>query len=65
MITAKPKTETTVECVYGDNCPLYTENPPFNAKARAAIEEARAIMRGDISTKWYHSIEEAREDLDI
>jgi hypothetical protein len=64
MIT-DAETETTVECIYGDNCPLHTENPPFNAKALAAIEEARAIMKGEISTKWYTSLDEARKDLGV
>jgi len=29
-----------------------TENPRYNAKALAAIEEGKAIMRGDIKVKW-------------
>ena len=38
---------------------------PYNEKVLAAMEESRAIMRGDIPAKWYKSIEEAREDLEI
>jgi hypothetical protein len=52
-------------CIYGEDCSLHAENPPLNAKVLAAIEESRAIMRGDISTKWYNSLEEARKDLNI
>jgi hypothetical protein len=65
MLAVKPETETHVDCVYGDDCPLHSENPRFNAKALAAAEEARAIMRGEIPTKWYTSLDEARKDLDI
>ncbi|MCL2319161.1 MAG: hypothetical protein FWC45_03685 [Treponema sp.] len=46
-------------------CPFCAHNPPFNAVTMAAIEESRAIMRGDKPAKWYHSVEEAREDLDL
>ena len=63
MITIKDETETAVECVYGENCPIHAENPPFNAKVLAAIEESKAIMKGDIHAKWYKSLEEARKDL--
>ncbi|GHV91561.1 hypothetical protein AGMMS50268_20640 [Spirochaetia bacterium] len=62
MTAVKPKTEAAEGCIHGD-CPLHRGNPPFNAKALAAIEESRAIMRGDMPAKWYHSIEEAQEDL--
>ena len=40
------------------HCPLYAENPPFNAKTLAAIAEGRAIMRGEIPGKWYKPREE-------
>jgi hypothetical protein len=62
---AVTETETATECIYGENCPLHAENPPFNANVLAAIEESKAIMRGDIPAKWYKSIEEARKDLDV
>ena len=64
MITAT-ETDTATECIYGENCPLHAENPPFNAKVLAAIEESKAIMRGDIPTKWYKSLEEAKKDLGV
>jgi hypothetical protein len=58
--------ETTIEsCIYGEDCPLHAENPPFNAVTLAAIQEARDIADGKIPGKWYSSIEEAREDLGI
>ena len=38
---------------------------PYNAKVLAAMEESRAIMRGEIPAKWYKSVEEAQEDSDI
>ena len=65
MIAVKPETETDVSCIYGDNCPLHAENPPFNAVTLAAFEEAKAIMRGEIPAKRYSSLEEAWEDLDL
>ena len=51
------------DCIYED-CPLHVENPPFNAKVLAAIEESKAIMKGDIQTKWYNSFESAQKDLE-
>jgi len=49
--TETTETETATGCIYGENCPLHAENPPFNATVLAAIEESRAIMRGDIPAK--------------
>ena len=48
MTVLKPETETIEDCAHGDDCPLHTDNPPFNAKVLAAVAESRAIMRGDI-----------------
>jgi len=56
-------TETAMECIHGEDCPLLADNPLFNAKVLAAIEESKAIMRGDIPAKWYKSLEEAQKDL--
>ena len=64
MIAVEPETRTA-ECIYGDDCPLYAENPPFNAVTLAAMQEAKDIADGKIPGKWYHSLEEAREDLGI
>jgi len=63
MIAVEPETATLEDCAFGDDCPLHTDNPPFNAKVLAAIAESRAIMRGDIPAKKYNSLEEARRDL--
>jgi len=62
---AEPETETDTWCIYGENCPLHAENPPFNAVTLAAIQEARDISSGKIPGKWYHSLEEARKDLGV
>ena len=59
------ETESIEGCVYGDNCPLHSENPPFNEKVLAAIEEGEAIFKGQKPAKWYKSLEEAREDLGL
>jgi hypothetical protein len=64
MITVT-ETETATECIHGADCPLHTENPPFNAKALAAIAEGDAIFNGEKPAKWYTSLEEAREDLGV
>ena len=40
-----------------------TGEPRFNAETVAAIEEGRAIMRGEIPAKWYNSLDEMWEDL--
>jgi len=64
--------DTTLELGIDGECPICSKlrDPktgalPYNSKVLAAMEESRAIMRGEISTKWYKSIEEAREDLDL
>jgi len=48
-----------------DECPICsklrdpkTDALPYNAKVLAAMEESRAIMRGEIPAKWYKPIEE-------
>jgi hypothetical protein len=64
MIAVKSEIEVIDECIHED-CPLHAENPPFNAKVLSAIAEGEAIFRGELPAKWYHSIEEAREDLSI
>jgi len=40
-----------------------TGNPLYNAETVAAIEEGRAMMRGEIPAKWFNSLEEMLEDL--
>jgi len=63
--TTETGQESATGCIYGDNCPLHAENPPFNAKVLAAIAEGDAIFNGEIPAKWYTSLEEARKDLGI
>jgi len=70
MIIAEPKTEAAAtglekSCVYGDGCPMYAVNPPFNAETLAAFKEAKDIAEGRIPVKWCTSIEEAYEELDF
>jgi len=42
-----------------------TENPRYNAKALAAIEEGKAIMRGDVTVEWHkpHELGEVWKDI--
>jgi len=63
--TETSEIETSTGCIYGENCPLHAENPPFNAKVLAAIAEGNAIFNGEKPAKWYKSLEEARKDLDV
>jgi len=56
---------------YAGECPICaahrdpeTGEELFNAKTIAAIEEGRAMMRGEIPAKWYDSLEEMLVDLD-
>ena len=67
------KTENIVRDIRIDGeCPIcanlrdpITGNPPFNAKARAAMEEARAMMRGEIPAKWHkpYELEDVLKEL--
>jgi len=63
MTITKP--ETTLDIGIDMECPICAQNPPFNATVRAAIAEGDAIFNGELPAKWYSSLEEAREDLDI
>ena len=55
---------------YAGECPIcaahrdpITGEERFNAKTIAAIEEGRAMMRGEIPSKLYDSTDEMWEDL--
>jgi hypothetical protein len=55
----------------GGECPVcashrdpVTGEELFNAETIAAIEEGRAMMRGEIPSKLYNSLEEMLADLD-
>jgi len=70
MIVAELETKTAANdletgCIYGDNCPMYAENPPFNAVTLAAFKEAKDMAEGRIPGKRLSSIEEAYEELDF
>ena len=67
ILTFAPATDTTVS----DDCPLCAKHRDpvtgelrFNAETIAAIEEGRAIMRGEIPAKRYSSLDEMWEDLE-
>jgi len=50
---------------YEGECPICAaHNYMPNAETIAAIEEGRAMMRGEIPAKWYTSTDEMFEDLD-
>jgi len=45
-------------------CPICAAHDYMpNAETIAAIEEGRAMMRGEIPAKWYKSLDEMWEDL--
>jgi len=53
-----------------EGCPIcaklrdpVTGNPPFNAETIAAFEEGDAMMRGEIPSQEFNSIEELLADL--
>jgi len=47
-----------------DECPLCAKSHTPNAETAAAIREGRAMMRGEIPSKLYNSLEEMLVDLD-
>jgi len=54
----------------GEECPICAKHRDpetgelrFNAETMAAIEEGDAMIRGEIPTKWFNSLEEMLEDL--
>ena len=72
MTTMIDTKKTSLDIGIDGECPICeklrdpkTGALPYNAEVLAAMEESRAIMRGDIPVKWYKSIEEARDDLGI
>ena len=44
--------------------PFELKQPRYNAETEAAIQEARSIMAGKITTKIYHSVAEMNADID-
>jgi hypothetical protein len=72
MLTTIEATDTSLDIGIDSECPICaklrdpkTGTLPYNAGVLAAMEESRAIMRGEIPGKWYKSIEEARDDLNL
>jgi len=47
-----------------DECPLCAKSHTPNAETAAVIREGRAMMRGEIPSKLYNSLEEMLVDLD-
>jgi hypothetical protein len=47
-----------------DECPLCAKSHTPNAETAAAILEGRAMMRGEIPSKLYNSLDEMLVDLD-
>jgi len=72
ILTFTPAANTTGDGLgYEGECPIcvahrdpVTGEELFNAETVAAIEEGRAMMRGEIPAKWYTSFDEMLEDLD-
>ena len=69
MLAVRPETETLDIGIDGE-CPICaklrdpeTGGLPYNAVTLAAMQEARDIASGKIPGKWYHSLDEALEDI--
>ena len=59
---ANPVADECPYCV--QNRDLVTGNPRYNAETIAAIEEGRAMIRGEILAKKFNSLDEMWEDLE-
>jgi hypothetical protein len=71
ILTFTPQTAADDGLDYEGDCPIcaahrdpVTGNPRYNAETVAAIEEGRAMMRGEIPAIRFHSFEEMLEDLE-
>jgi hypothetical protein len=71
ILTFTPKTDTDDGNYPDRECPIcaahrdpVTGEELFNAETAAAIREGRAMMRGEIPSKLYNSLEEMLVDLD-
>ena len=64
MVIAEFVTDSETDIDNGE-CPVCRQNPAFGAGIKAAILEGDAIFNGEMPAKWYRSVGEAREDLDI
>jgi hypothetical protein len=62
--TVLPRNEATDDGLEGE-CPICAAHDYMpNAETIAAIEEGRAMMRGEIPSKLYNSLDEMLVDLD-
>jgi hypothetical protein len=71
ILTFTPKTAAADGLGFDGECPICAANRDpitgeerFNAETIAAIEEGRAMMRGEIPAKRFHSLAEMIEDLE-
>jgi hypothetical protein len=72
ILTFTPRNEAAEDGLdYEGECPIcaahrdpVTGEERFNAETAAAIREGRAMMRGEIPAKRFHSLTEMLEDLD-
>ena len=56
--TKTQKPEMGEGCIYGDDCPLLSDNPPFNAVTLAAMQEAEDMINGKKPCVWHNSPED-------
>jgi hypothetical protein len=61
---AEPKVAADDGLDFEGECPLCAKSHTPNAETAAAIREGRAMMRGEIPSKLYNSLEEMLVDLD-
>jgi len=71
ILTFTPATNTDNGLDFEGECPIcaahrdpVTGEERFNAETAAAIREGRAMMRGEIPSKRFHSLAEMIEDLE-
>jgi hypothetical protein len=71
ILTYTPTTNTDNSLDFEGECPIcaahrdpVTGEERFNAETAAAIREGRAMMRGEIPSNLYNSLEEMLVDLD-
>jgi len=71
ILTFTPAIDTDNGLEFAGECPIcaahrdpITGEERFNAETAAAIREGRAMMRGEIPAKRFHSLAEMIEDLE-
>jgi hypothetical protein len=68
ILTFTPATSSASQSIddsldFEGECPLCAKSHTPNAETAAAIREGRAMMRGEIPAKRFHSLEELLTDL--